>query len=74
MKIFATPMIIEADNASDNFRLELLNLQSDVELKEAFKSKSLLDFWSRIPEGKHHNLIDNTLKNVSIYAKNCSAK
>ena len=42
MKRFATSMTIEAATASVNFQLGLIDLQSDVELKNAFKSKSLL--------------------------------
>ena len=67
MKKFATPMTIEPATASDNFQFKLLDLQSDVKLKEAFKSKGLLDFWSRFPEKKYPNLIDNALKNAYIF-------
>ena len=56
----------DAATVCNNFQLKLLDLQSDVELKEVFKSKSLLNFCSRVSEGKYSNLIDNALKNTSI--------
>ena len=67
MKTFAASMTIEAATASDNFQLELLDLESDGKLKETFKSKDLLDFCSGVSEGKYFNLINNTLKNASVF-------
>ena len=37
-------MTIEVATASDNFQLELQDLRSNVEVKNAFKSKGLLNF------------------------------
>ena len=67
MKIFANPVSIDATTAPDSYQLELLDMQSDVELKQAFHSKGLLGFWSRVPKGKYPNLIANALKNASVF-------
>ena len=69
MKIFATSMTVEVVTTSDNFQLELLavGLQSEVELKKAFKTKGLLNTWYRVPEGKYPYLIDNSPENASIF-------
>ena len=60
-------MSIDATTARDNFQLELLDMQSDVELRQAFHSEGLFDFWRRVPEGKYPNLIANALKNASVF-------
>ena len=53
-------MIIKAATASDNFQLELLDLQSDVELKEALKVKVFLTL-EPSSRKKYSLLIDNAL-------------
>ena len=50
IKMFANPMPTDATTAPDSFQLELLDMQSDVELRQAFQSEGLLGFWSRVPE------------------------
>ena len=48
IKIFTTPVAINATTAPDNFQLELLDFQEDVELKGIFRSEDLLYFWSPV--------------------------
>ena len=67
MKMFATPMSVDATTAPDNFQLELLEMKSDVELRQVFESEGLLGFWSRVPEEKYPNLKANALKNTSVF-------
>ena len=67
MKMFANPMSMDATTAYDSCQLELLDMQSDVKLRQAFQSEGLLGFWSRVPEGKYPNLITNALKNSSVF-------
>ena len=67
MKIFANPMSMDVTTTPDHFQLELLDIQSDIGLREAFQSEGLLEFWSKVPEGKYPNLIANTLKNSSVF-------
>ena len=67
MKIFKNPMSIDVTTSPDNFQLELLDIQSDIGLREAFQSEGLLEFWSKVSEGKHPNLIANILKNSSVF-------
>ena len=50
-------MSIDVTTAPDNFQLELLDIQSDIELREAFQSEGLLELWSKVPKGKYPNLI-----------------
>ena len=49
MKTFQISMTIKAPTTSDSFQLELLDLQSDVELTEAFK-KVFLTFEVEFPK------------------------
>uniref|UniRef100_H2Y8M5 HAT C-terminal dimerisation domain-containing protein n=1 Tax=Ciona savignyi TaxID=51511 RepID=H2Y8M5_CIOSA len=59
MKMFSNPIAVNVATAPDNFQLELLDMQSDIGLKQLFQSEDLLEFWSRVPEGKYPNLITN---------------
>ena len=67
MKLFANPMSINATTAYDNCQLEMLDMQSDIKLRQAFHSEGLLGFWSPVPERKYPNLIANALKNASVF-------
>ena len=49
MKMFATPMFVDATTAPNNFQLKPLEMKSDVELRQVFESEGLLGFWSRVP-------------------------
>ena len=51
MKIFANTIAVNVTSAPDNFQLELLDMQSDIELEQSFQSVDLLEFWSRVPDG-----------------------
>ena len=62
MKMFANPIAVNVTSALDNFQLELLGMQSDIELKQLFQSEDLLKFWSRVPDGKYPNLKTNAQK------------
>ena len=42
--MFTNPMSIDATTAPDNYQLVLLDMQSDVELRQAFHSEGLLSF------------------------------
>ena len=53
-------------SAPDNFQLELLDMQSDIELKQLFQSEDLLELWSRVSDRKYPNLKTNAQKNVSV--------
>ena len=66
MKMFANPMSINATTAPDNYQLELLDMQSDDELRQAFHGEGLPGLWSRVPKGKYPNLIANALENASV--------
>ena len=50
-------------SAPDNFQLELLDMQSNIELKQLFQSENLLEFWSRVPDTKYPNLKTNAQEN-----------
>ena len=67
MKMFANPIAINVASAPDNFQLELLDMQSDIELKQLFQSEDLLEFWSRVPDGEYPNLKTNAQKNACVF-------
>ena len=48
MKMFANLMSIDATTAPDKYQLELLDMQSDVELRQTFHSEDLFGFGSRV--------------------------
>ena len=49
MTMFSNPMSVGAMIASNNFLLEFIDMQSDVELTQVFQSEHLLDFLSQVP-------------------------
>ena len=65
--MFSNPIAVNVAIAPDNFQMELLDMQSDIGLKQLFQSEDLLEFWSRVPEGKYPNLIINAQKNASVF-------
>jgi len=67
MKIFSASVGIDAARVPDELLLKLLDLQADVELISVFKSNQLLEFWTRIPEGKYPNLIANAHLQASAF-------
>ena len=67
MKMFANPIAVNVASAPDNFQLELLDMQSDIELEQLFQSEDLLEFWSRVPDGKYLHLKTNAQKNASVF-------
>ena len=67
MKMFANPIAVNVASASDNFQLELLDMQSDIELKQFFQNEDLLEFWNRFPDGKYPNLKTNAQKSASVF-------
>ena len=67
METFANPISVDVTTAPDNFQLELLDMQSDIELRQAFNSEGLLSFWRRVPDGIYPNLIANALKQTSLF-------
>ncbi|XP_076825048.1 general transcription factor II-I repeat domain-containing protein 2-like [Clavelina lepadiformis] len=67
MNMFANPIAVKVATAPDSFQLELLDMQSDIELKQLFRSEDLLEFWSRVPEGKYPNLKTNAQKYASVF-------
>jgi len=44
MKMFSNPIAVNVATAPDNFQLELLDMQSNIELKQLFQSEDLLNF------------------------------
>ena len=62
IKMFAHPIAVNVASAPDNFQLESLGLQPDIELKQLFESEDLLEFWSRVPDRKYPNLKTNAKK------------
>lgn len=67
MNIFSNPMAVDAATAPDIFQMELLDLQSDIELRLLFQSNGLLEFWGAVPEEKYPNLIANASKNACMF-------
>ena len=67
MKMFANPIAVNVTSAPDNFQLELVDMQSDIELKQLFQSEDLLEFWNRAPDRKYHNLKTNAQKNAPVF-------
>ena len=66
MKIFANSIAVNVVSAPDNFQLELLDMLSDIELRQLFQSEDLLEFWSRVPDEKYPNLKTNAQKNATL--------
>jgi len=55
--ILSSPFTVEADSASEDIQLELLDLQANYDLKEKFKSVvNLLEFYRSLPEASFSHL------------------
>lgn len=51
--IFATPFSVDINILPENFQIEYIELQSDIELKEKFHNASLLEFYKNyLPKNK----------------------
>ena len=74
MQLFATPLSLNAADAPCEFQMELLDLQSDLQLKENFKSENLVEFWAKLPNKKYPNLILNALKYASVFGSTYSCE
>ena len=44
MTMLSNPLSVDAMTARNNFQLELIDMQSNVELRQVFQSERLLDF------------------------------
>lgn len=67
MKLFVTPMFVDPSLAPQDFQMELIELQSDIELQGLFKHEKLLEFWKHVPRNSHQNLVKNAMKMLSIF-------
>ena len=66
MKMFPNPIAVNVVSAPDNVQVELLDMHSDIELKQLFQSEDLLEIWSRVPDEKYPNLKTNAQKNAGV--------
>ena len=65
--IFSNPFNTAVDQSPDRLQLELIDLQSDNDMKRAFDEKDLVSFYKNYVRGKHQNLVDHALKTISLF-------
>ena len=55
--IFSNPFNTAVDQSPDQLQLELIDLQSDNDMKRAFDENDLVNFYKNYVRGKHQNLV-----------------
>ena len=72
-KLFAQPFDITPDDVSEEFQMELIDLQSNEFLKSSFHSDgvSLKDFYKKYLNETFPNLIDNAKKIICMFGSSC---
>ncbi len=67
-KLFLTPFAVNVDEVADELQMELIDLQSSLELRSEFKSCDKLDFYRKfVTYEKYPNLRKFAIKLVSIF-------
>jgi len=65
--LFHNPFEIVVDDIAINMQLELIDLQSNDELKSLFKIGNLINFYYLLPESKYKNIKNFARKMISIF-------
>ena len=65
--IFSNPFNTAVDQSPDRLQLELIDLQSDNDMKRAFNENDSVNFYRNYDRGKHQNLVDHALKTISLF-------
>ena len=55
-KLFSQPFYVTPDNIPDCYQMEVIDLQSDMDLKRAYASNDVVTFYKKYVCGKHPNL------------------
>ena len=72
--IFSNPFNTAVDQSLDRLQLELIDLQSDNDMKRAFDENDLVNFYKNYVRGKHQNLVDHALKTISLFGSTYCCK
>ncbi|KAJ7992782.1 hypothetical protein DPEC_G00282270 [Dallia pectoralis] len=67
MQLVSSPFTCSVDSAPTDVQLELIDLQSDSQLKEHFKSASLLEFYSALKEENFSNIKRHAQKMLVLF-------
>ena len=65
--IFRDPFNAVVDQSLDQLQLELIDLQSDNDMKRVFGKNNLVSFYKNYVRGKHLNLAEHALKIISLF-------
>jgi 17beta-estradiol 17-dehydrogenase/3beta-hydroxysteroid 3-dehydrogenase/mitotic-spindle organizing protein 1 len=66
--LLTMPFSIDVSDVPVQLQIELIDMQSDISLKEKFKESELLQFWSSLKNDKFLNLKNFARKMFTIFA------
>ena len=72
--LFALPFKTNVNNAPENLQMELINLKSDVNLKQKFQDVHLVNFYSYLPIDKYSQVRNFAIRLLALFGstyKNC---
>jgi len=65
--IFSDPFSTVVDESPDHLQLELIDMQSDNDMKRVFGENDLVSFYKNYVRGKHPNLAEHAFKIISLF-------
>jgi len=66
-KLFSQPFGMKPEDSSDCYQMELIDLQSDMDLRRAYDSNDLVTFYKNYAYGKYPNLEQHARKMTSLF-------
>ena len=73
-KLFFQPFDVTPDDVPDCYQMEVIDLQSDMDLNRAYDSNDVVTFYKKHVCGKHPNLEKHAKKMISLFGSTYSCE
>ena len=73
-KLFSQPFDVTPDDVPDCYQMEVIDLQSDIDLNRAYDSNDVVTFYKKHVCGKHPNLEKHAKKMISLFGSTYSCE